>query len=103
MVYSLFPALRLILHLSAPSLHPHQLCDGWGENHELLVLVKEELQTGEVAILLVWELLLLQILGHDGLYLRGEEGGKEIGSYRSHLFYQAIFFYISSSHKVPHS
>lgn len=52
------------------SLNSHQLCDGRSKHHQLLVLAEEEVQAGEVAVLLVGKLLLGQILGHDGFHLQ---------------------------------
>lgn len=63
-------AEKRCLNRSTPSLHPHQLCDRRGKHHQLLVFVEEELEAGEVAVLLVRQPLFSQKPGHDGLHLQ---------------------------------
>lgn len=41
------------------SLDPYKLCDWRGKNHQLLVSVEKEAESGQVGVLMVWELLLL--------------------------------------------
>lgn len=62
-------AAVMSLNSFSSSLHSHQLCDGRGEHHQLLVFVEEKVKAGEVAVLLVWKLLFSQVLGHDRLHL----------------------------------
>lgn len=60
------------------SLDPYKLCDWRGKNHQLLVSVEKEAESGQVGVLMVWELLLLEKLRHNRLHLQthvvGEEG-----------------------------
>lgn len=51
------------------SLDAHQLRYGGRVDHQLLVLPQEEPQPGAVGVLVVGQLLLLQVLGHDGFDL----------------------------------
>lgn len=51
------------------SLDAHQLRYGGRADHQLLVLPQEEPQPGAVGVLVVGQLLLLQVLGHDGFDL----------------------------------
>lgn len=61
------------------SLQRHQLRDGRSQHHQLLVPVEEEAEAGGVAVLLVRELLLGQIPGHDGLHLQTETERDGVG------------------------
>lgn len=54
------------------SLDAYELCDWRGENHQLLVSVEKEAESGQVGVLMVRELLLLQKLRHDRLHLQRE-------------------------------
>lgn len=52
------------------SLDSHQVRDGRHEHHQLLISVEEQTQTGDVTVLLIRQLPLLQILRHDRLHLQ---------------------------------
>lgn len=58
-----------------PSLQPHQLCDGRSLHHELLVALEKQPEPSQVGVLVVWQLLLVEELGHHRLHL--PEGGRE--------------------------
>lgn len=87
-------------------LDPHQLCDRRGEHHQFLVFVEEKVEAGEVAVLLVWELLFGQVLGHDGLHLQTHTVGLTCKSFCVLFGYHVFFFkyilkgLVSLSHKV---
>lgn len=52
------------------SLDPYKLCDWRGKNHQLLVSVEKEAESGQVGVLMVRELLLLEKLRHNRLHLQ---------------------------------
>ena len=58
-----------------PSLQPHQLCDGRGLHHELLIALEKQPEASQVGVLLVLQLLLVESVGHHRLHLA--EGGQE--------------------------
>lgn len=60
-----------------PSLQPHQLSDGRGLHHELLVAIEKQQEASEVGVFVVRQLLLLEELRYHGLHL--PEGGREAG------------------------
>lgn len=94
------------LNSFSPSLlHPHQLCDRRGEHHQLLVFVEENVEAGEVAVLLVRELLFSQVLGHDGLHLQTQRVGLTCKSFCifglvNLLLYNVYFLYFKG---IAHS
>lgn len=52
------------------SLDPYKLCDWRGKNHQLLVSVEKEAESGQIGILMVRELLLFEKLRHNRLHLQ---------------------------------
>lgn len=52
-----------------PSLQPHQLSDGRGLHHKLLVATEKQAEASQVGVLVVWQLLLVEKLRHHGLHL----------------------------------
>lgn len=68
------------------SLDPYELCDWRGKNHQLLVSVEKEAESGQVGVLLVWELLLLQILRHNRLHLQQEATKKTLKAQIEYVF-----------------